>query len=69
MKENIEQIKATLNTTDFVRNSHNEKDVTIPIWSRSVGGLNIYKWIIVPAAAIIASLLGSIVIYRMCSKT
>ena len=68
MKENIEQIKATLNTTDFVRNPLNEKYATIPIWSRPVGGLNIYKWIIVTTATIPASILGSIVIYRICSK-
>ena len=68
-KENIEQIKATLNRTDFIRNPLNNEDITIHnIWSRSVGGFSFYKWIIVGSAAIIALLLGSTFMYKMCSK-
>ena len=68
-KGNIEQIKATLNRTDFVKNPLNDEDITIHnIWSKPVGGFIFYKWIITGSAVIISLLLGSTLIYKICGK-
>ena len=68
-KDNVEQAKATLNQTDFVRSPFNSEDITIHnIWTKSMGGFSFYKWIIIGSAAVIGLLLGSIFLYKLCTK-
>ena len=68
-RTHTEEIKATINQTDFVKNPLTAENLTIHnIWGRSVGGFTFYNWVIIGSAAAIALLLGSAVMCKICAR-
>ena len=68
-REHTKEKKATLTKDDFLTNPFNSENLSIHnVWSRSVGGITFYKWIIIGIATIATMILG-IWCYCRISKT
>ena len=51
-KENIEETKATLNETDFIKNPDNTVEIIHSLWDSTVSGLKTQYWLIIGAVTI-----------------
>ena len=67
-KETLEQTKATLNISSYIRSQNVTENIVHSPWTSMINSLDTYKWIIIGSGLFTIASIMLIIIFRLCKN-